>query len=286
MGISKIIRQTDHRPWPLQSSPWVMTQWWRDLLFAHWPVQPALIRPLLPDCLEVDCFDNQAWVAVVPFRMTGVRLRFSPPLPWISHFAELNVRTYVCPCYVDKSKPGVYFWSLEASNPVAVTAARKLFHLPYMNATMGCQQRNDWIDYTSTRTHRNEAPAEFCARYRPRGLAKATELVRWLTERYCLYTTDSEQRLYRGEIHHEAWPLYDAEAQIEANTMARAAGIELPATPPSQKQFRWPSGRSSDLANAPPHKPCPSAPQAALILPSTPHPAASHAQSSPSEADA
>jgi len=209
-----------------------MTQWWRDLLFAHWPIEPSVIQPLLPNSLEVDTFDNQAWIAVVPFRMTGVRPRLTPPLPWISHFAELNVRTYVRPRQGDQSKPGVYFWSLEASNPVAVAAARNLFHLPYMNATMSCQSRNEWIDYTSTRTHRNEAPAEFRASYRPTGLARKTDLVRWLTERYCLYTTDKQDRLYRGEIHHEAWPLYDAEALIETNTMSLAAGIVLPDTQP------------------------------------------------------
>ncbi|MCX6609736.1 MAG: DUF2071 domain-containing protein [Acidobacteria bacterium] len=228
MGLRKITGETDHRPWPLPSGPWVMTQWWRDLLFAHWPVPPSMLRPIIPASLELDTFDNQAWVAVVPFRMTGVRPRLTPALPWISHFAELNVRTYVR----YKSKPGVYFWSLEASNPVAVAAARTLFHLPYMNATMSCRERNEWIDYTSIRTHRNEPPAEFSASYRPLGLTSKTELIRWLTERYCLYTTDNQERLYRGEIHHEAWPLYEAEAQIEINSMARAAGIELPNTPP------------------------------------------------------
>lgn len=232
MGLTETIRQTDHRPWPMQSGPWVMTQWWRDLLFAHWPIEPSFIQALLPDSLEVDTFGNQAWVAVVPFRMTGVRPRLTPPLPWISRFAELNVRTYVRPREGDRSKAGVYFWSLEASNPVAVSAARNFFHLPYMNATMNCAPRQDWIDYTSIRTHRNEAPAEFRASYRACGITRKTELVRWLTERYCLYTTDQKRRLYRGEIHHQAWPLYDAEAQIETNTMASAAGIELPATPP------------------------------------------------------
>lgn len=209
-----------------------MTQWWRDLLFAHWPVAPALIQALLPQALEVDETQGDAWVAVVPFRMTGVRPRLTPPLPWLSHFAELNVRTYVRPRYGPKDQAGVYFWSLEASNPVAVAAARTLFHLPYMNAQMSCESRQGWIEYESLRTHRGEPPAQFKARYRPCGLTKRTELVRWLTERYCLYTTDSHGCLYQGEIHHRAWPLEAAEANFEIDTMASAAGIELPQTPP------------------------------------------------------
>ncbi len=209
-----------------------MTQWWRDLLFAHWPVDAAAIRSLVPGSLEVETFEGRAWVAVVPFRMSGVRVRLTPPLPWISHFAELNVRTYVRPKLKGEGKPGVYFWSLEASNPLAVMAARSLFHLPYMNARMVCEPRKGWIQYESRRTHQGEAPARFVGRYRPRGEATKTGLVRWLTERYCLYTTDSQGGLYRGEIHHLPWRLEDAEAQIEVNTMASAAGVELPAGPP------------------------------------------------------
>ena len=209
-----------------------MTQWWRDLLFAHWPVEPAMIQALLPEALEVDETRGDAWVAVVPFRMTGVRPRLTPPLPWLSHFAELNGRTYVRPRFGPKDQAGVYFLSLEASSPLAVAAARTLFHLPYMNAQMSCESRQGWIEYESLRTHRGEPPAQFKARYRPCGLTKRTELVRWLTERYCLYTTDSQGCLYQGEIHHRAWPLEDAEANFEIDTMASAAGIQLPQTPP------------------------------------------------------
>ncbi|MBM3761831.1 MAG: DUF2071 domain-containing protein [Acidobacteria bacterium] len=220
----------EHRPWALPEGPWVMTQWWRDLLFAHWPIELGAIRGLVPSCLDVDSFDGNAWVAVVPFRMTGVRPRFTPALPGLSSFAELNVRTYVKPR--GGGKPGVYFWSLEADNPVAVAVARGLFHLPYMNAEMRCEERQGWIEYQSRRWHKGEPSAEFRGRYRGRGQASKSELVKWLTERYCLYTTDKRGGLYRGEIHHQPWPLMDAECEIEVNTMARAAGIELPKSPP------------------------------------------------------
>jgi uncharacterized protein YqjF (DUF2071 family) len=180
----------------------------------------------------VDVVEGQAWVGVVPFRMTGVRPRLVPPLPGVSDFAELNVRTYVRPRGGGTEKPGVFFWSLEASNPLAVWAARTFFHLPYMNAVMRCERRGEWIEYESRRKHRGEANAEFRGRYRALGVTQKTPLVKWLTERYCLYTTDARGRLLRGEIHHEPWPLFDAEAEIEMNTMAQAAGIVLPEVVP------------------------------------------------------
>src|SRR5262245_27389124 len=86
---------TAHRPWPLPREPWVMAQSWHDLLFAHWPVPAAVLRPLIPPSLGVDTFDGEAWIGVVPFRMSGVRPRYVPPLPDLSAFPELNVRTYV-----------------------------------------------------------------------------------------------------------------------------------------------------------------------------------------------
>lgn len=205
-----------------------MTQVWRELLFAHWRVDPAQIQAILPEGLEVDTHQGDAWVAVVPFRMTGVRPRFVPAVPGISDFAELNVRTYVVPRHGDRGKPGVYFWSLEASNPLAVWAARRFFHLPYMNATMRCERKGEWIEYESVRTHAGEPKAEFRGRYRKLGKTQKDERVKWLTERYCLYTTGPGGELYRGEIHHEPWPLYDAQAEVEANTMAGAAGLQLP----------------------------------------------------------
>lgn len=206
-----------------------MTQWWRNLLFAHWPVNPAAIQKLLPPQLQVDVMDGMAWVAVVPFYMTGVRPRGLPAL-W--DFAELNVRTYVRPAHQPAAAPGVYFWSLEANSPMAVWGARSFFHLPYMHAKMSCQTQEHAVQYRSERTHRNEPPASFQASYQGGARADKSSLTDFLTERYCLYTTDAEGALYRGDIHHAPWPLEEATASIEINTMASAAGIELPSQPP------------------------------------------------------
>jgi uncharacterized protein len=202
-----------------------MAQVWHDLLFAHWPVGVEQMRVLVPDVFPLDTFDGRAWIGVVPFHMSGVRFRRLPALPWIGAFPELNVRTYV----VRDGKPGVYFFSLDAANPLAVMVARCFFHLPYFRARMSSVDREGWIAYSSSRTHRGARDAEFVAQYRPTGdtiEAGSDSIDRWLTERYCLYTLDRRGRPLRQEIDHVVWPLQRAEANIERNTMTEPLGID------------------------------------------------------------
>lgn len=231
MRASRILAASGHRPWPLPAKPWVMAQRWHDLLFAHWPLSPETLRPLVPDVLPLDTFDGQAWVGLVPFRMSGVRPRFFPALPWLSSFPELNVRTYVS---LD-GKPGVYFFSLDAENPIAVALARWFTHLPYYRAAMRCAPRDEWVDYASRRTHRGAPAAALHASYRPTGgvfFAAPESLDYWLTERYCFYAPSTKGRMYRCEIAHAPWSLQPAELIIRSSTMAAAHGIPLPETPP------------------------------------------------------
>ena len=215
----------DHRPWPLPGGPWIMEQTWNDLLFAHWPLARESLRPLVPPQLPLDTFDGRCWVAVTPFHMSGVRARWLPPLPGLSRFPELNVRTYVT---VDR-KPGVFFFSLDAGSLVAVWAARLAYRLPYYFARMAVEP-DDGIRYRSLR----ERGIQFRAEYRPAGpveLRTPGTLEHWLTERYCLYTV-SRGRVFRAEIHHRQWPLQQGEAEIQDNTVAQAAGIDLPSATP------------------------------------------------------
>lgn len=221
------LRHVSHRPWPLPAEPWIMVQVWHDLLFAHWPVAPEALRALVPAQLPLDTHGGLAWIGVVPFHMSGVRPRWLPPLPALSRFPEMNVRTYV----VLDDKPGVYFFSLDAANLPAVWAARAFYHLPYFHARMSASVSGDQVQYSSLRYH---GDAQFRAQYgptRPVELRKPGTLDHWLTERYCLYTVFAG-RVYRAEIHHCPWPLQDAEARIETNTMAAASGISLPQTSP------------------------------------------------------
>ena len=210
-----------------------MRQTWSDLLFAHWPIPAEVIAPLLPPGLELETWDGSAWLGVVPFRMEGVRLRGLPPIPGTSSFPELNVRTYVTAA----GKPGVWFFSLDATSVPAVLAARATFRLPYYTARMCCDARDDTIAYASRRRNlRQDTPdAEFAARYRAVGPAFSPQpgtLEYFLTERYCLYAAGIGGRLLRADITHALWRLRPAEAEITANTMASAAGIVLPRTVP------------------------------------------------------
>jgi uncharacterized protein len=221
-----ILDETGHRPWPMAPAPWVMTQTWHNLLFAHWPVDRAVLREKIPAAFALDEFAGEAWLGIVPFQMTNVAPRGVPALPWVSAFPELNVRTYVRVGGV----PGVYFFSLDAANPLAVGVARAAAHLPYFTARMNCDERDGWIEYESHRTSASAPVAEFVARYRPTGHALPPlrgTLDYFLTERYCLFTLNASSETLRLDIHHPPWPLQHAEATISVNTMAAAAGIQL-----------------------------------------------------------
>ena len=160
-----ILKDTAHRPWPMPAAPWVMTQTWHDLLFAHWPVDAAVLRDARAAALTLDVFENRAWIGIVPFRMTNVAPRGVPALPRLSAFPELNVRTYVRV----GDRPGVFFFSLDAANAIAVAAARVLFGLPYYAASMSVVEQDGLIRYTSRRTAAASPPAELAATYQPTG---------------------------------------------------------------------------------------------------------------------
>lgn len=209
---------------------------WTDLLFMHWPVPAASLRPFIPAGLELDLHQGQAWVAVVPFRMSGVRARFLPELPGLSAFPELNVRTYV----TRGGTPGVWFFSLDAASRIAVRGARQFFHLPYFDARIGFSRPArsggpDEIRYRSHRTHRGAPDADLEVTYAPTGpafRATAGSLDDWLTARYCFYAADGEGAILRATVHHKPWRLQPARAEIHRNAMTVQIGLELPAAPP------------------------------------------------------
>ena len=229
--IVRLLGETSHRAYPVPEGSWALSMRWHDVLFMHWPVPAGWLRPLIPPSLELDSFDGSAWLGVVPFRMSGVRPRFLPGVPWLSEFPEINLRTYV----TQDGKPGVWFFSLDAHNPVAVRLARATFSLPYFRAKMHARPLNDGVDYGSVRTHKAAPPARFVARYRPTGGrfgSGAGTLENFLTERYCLYSADGRGRVRRGEIHHELWPLQGAEVEVEEMEMTGQIGVTLPRTEP------------------------------------------------------
>jgi len=225
-----VLEETSHRPWPVPDRSWIQAQTWDDLLFAHWRVSADQLRSLVPYELELQTFDGSAWLGVTPFRVGGLRVRGLPPVPLLSSFLEVNVRTYVSV----GEKPGIWFFSLDANSPLAVEAARRTYFLPYFRARMSARRNGDSIEYASARHDGGGRPFVLEARYRPTGdptPPEAGTLEHFLTERYCLYTVDPQDELRRAEIHHPPWPLRPAEAEIALNTMAPTA-VELPREPP------------------------------------------------------
>jgi len=226
-----LLKETAHRPYPPPTGAWIMTQSWHELLFAHWPFAPATLRPLIPSVLPLDIFEGQCWVGVVPFRMSNVHPRGFPSVPGLSQFVEMNVRTYV----TVNGVPGVYFFSLDASNRSAVFLARQVFHLPYFHAAMQCNNIKGTIRYRCHRFGYPPASADFIGSYRPTGPlyhSQRDSLAYWLTERYCLYTVVRGNHVYRAQIHHPQWSLQPAELEITHNTVALADDVHLPNTAP------------------------------------------------------
>jgi uncharacterized protein YqjF (DUF2071 family) len=227
----RILKETAHRPWPLPAAPWLMTQTWHDLLFAHWAVDAALLRERVPRALDLDLYEGHGWIGVVPFRMTNVAPRGVPSLPGLSAFPELNVRTYVRV----GDKPGVFFFSLDAASRIAVGLARVMFGLPYYTASMNVQRNDGTIRYESRRKSASGHPAALEVTYRPIDDAfHAAQGTRdyFLTERYCLYTVDRKGHPRRLEIHHPPWPLQKAEAKFELLNMTGQIGLSLTEQPP------------------------------------------------------
>lgn len=224
----------------------LMHQNWGKLLFMHWPIATDLLRPLIPSQLAIDTFDGSAWIGEIPFTMWGIRASFLPPVPGASAFHELNVRTYVHLNGV----PGVWFFSLDAANRLAVWGARTFYHLPYFNAEMSLAQQENTIEYSSRRTDsltygeffsektrfphelspdrfRSLPPAELHASWTiGESLAQSTpgSIEFFLTERYCLYSLH-RRRIYRSRIFHEPWPLRTATLNSRQSTMIRSLGI-------------------------------------------------------------
>jgi uncharacterized protein YqjF (DUF2071 family) len=204
-----------------------MVQHWHDLLFAHWSVPPDALRPLVPAGLPIDTFEGRAWVGIVAFRLSGIRLRGLPAFPPVAAFNEINVRTYVAP----RGRPGVYFLSMDADNLLAMAIARPWFRLPYTHSSIRMEAQGGCVSFAGRRVQPGMPVARFAADYGPCSeayTARPGGLDHWLTERYSYYTAGRGGALYRCDIHHPQWPLQHARARTVENTMLDTLGIAQP----------------------------------------------------------
>jgi uncharacterized protein YqjF (DUF2071 family) len=200
-----------------------MFQSWRWLTFLHWRYQPDEIRRLLPKQLELDTFDGSAWVGLTPFLLKGLRPPFVPALPWISHFPEMNVRTYV---RGPDGEPGVWFFTLEAGRLAAVAGARFGYRLPYRWAAMRVRKGNGAVEYSSSRkwpfgSGDARISIEIGEPMQP------GELDRFLTARFRLYTILLGRPGF-AQIEHEPWPLRTARLVRLVQNVVEASGVPQP----------------------------------------------------------
>lgn len=211
-----------------------MLQNWRDLLFLHWPYDPAAVQMMLPRGLHVDTYDNAAYMGVVPFFMVDVRPFMLPPTIFYSNFPELNFRTYV---HDEEGNPGVWFFSLDAANWLAVEAARRWYHLPYFHAEMtgGRDADTGEIDYYSKRVGTDESQAcEFV--YAPASDFEPAEpgsLEFFLIERYLLFAwSEKQQQLFKGQVYHPPYPLCEVNVIDYNDSLFEINGLARPGVAP------------------------------------------------------
>lgn len=222
---ARALEQVDHRPWPVPREGWRMAQTWRELLFAHWPVPAAQLAALLPPGLELDTHDGTAWLGVVACRVTGLRLRGTFPMPYVSQFPQVSLRVYV----QRDGRPGIWHFSLDTSSRAAIVVARMLYHLPYYHA-LAELRRADGGDTVFVSERLDEFGGSVSARYRPYGQAFTAlpgSLEHFLCERYCLYSVNADGELGRADIHHPPWKLRHARGHVRVEA-PEARDIVLP----------------------------------------------------------
>ena len=206
-----------------------MYQEWRHLLFLHWRIEVAAVQSRLPSGLHVDTFDGSAWLGIVPFEMAKVRPRFLPPVPGLSDFLELNLRTYV---YDDSGRPGVWFFSLDANQSLAVLIAQKAFNLPYEQAEMSKLETAGELIYESKR--RGDGTIQ-TFRYpdKPQApqISRPESLEFFLLERYRLFA-EKNGTILSGQVHHEPYEATPCDVERYSTRLFSLNGFPEPTTPP------------------------------------------------------
>jgi hypothetical protein len=203
----------------------VLRMTWRDVMFAHWPVDPTVVETRMPDQLSVATHDGDAWLSVVGFEMADVRPRWSPVG---RSFPELNLRTYVD----DGDTAGVYFFNLDAADALGVSVAQTLYALPYYRAEMRLRREGDAVEFVSRRVQGDDPPARFDATCRPTGDATTPDpdsLTAFLVENYRAYAAGRDgDAVYYVDIDHEPWPIQPAALSVSSNTLFAANGFDEP----------------------------------------------------------
>ncbi|HEY7475014.1 MAG TPA: DUF2071 domain-containing protein [Vicinamibacterales bacterium] len=223
-----VIQRNANRGIPMPDKPWASYQSWDNLLTCHWPLDPAVLRPKVPAQLEIDTYDGQAWIALIPMFMGTIKLR-DFGIPTEPHFPEINFRTYVR----YGGRTGVYFFHVDAEALLVDIGARLFFHTPYEPAEVSLQTAPDGT--FSFRSHRILPPHQtFEATFLPTGTPAPCppgSLLEFQAERYSGFAVTDTGKVVRGDLIHDPWLLQDVDAEISVNTILQSAGFDLPPTP-------------------------------------------------------
>ena len=240
-----LLYSVEHRPWLPPDGHWLLSQSCNDQLMMHYALEPALLRALVPEALTLELYDGAAWLSISTFCASHVRPSGVPPLPGLSFFPQLHLRTYVT--LQDRNgqpRPGVFYLSVDTANLSAVWLARVFFRMLYWHAsiqvkgaTLGTRRPPDpWIHYRARRLHgpsEESGPAALDLSCQPQGepaRARTGSLDEFLNERYCTYSS-YRGRCYRTEVHHQPWPLQPVSVEVRSNTMGEPLGLKLAARP-------------------------------------------------------
>ncbi|MET0785524.1 MAG: DUF2071 domain-containing protein [Paenisporosarcina sp.] len=208
--------------------PWLMTQEWHDVLFLHWSVSADELRKHIPSELELDLYNNKAWIGLIFFRVKGNRLRLIPPIPGVGAFLEINLRTYV----TYKGRAGIHIFSLDVNNPFIVKLATLRNFLPYQNAKICCKRRNNVFTIKSKRSDKNAHPENLITSFEVVSqIIERSHFEQWLTERYHLWTKPKDH-LFRVDTMHSPWKLQNVTGTIQENTMGSLLKSNFQGKPP------------------------------------------------------
>ena len=221
------VRQDVHLPFPMPDRPFAISQEWRELTFMHWKVDPERLKPHLPDGLEIDLFNGEAYVGVIPFVMKNVRPRGLPSVPGISTFAEFNVRTYV----IKDGQAGVFFLTLDAKSLVTCFYAPRAYGLPYRYAKAKVKYEGESLQWRSRRSSDGAELIGSTSNKGPLQSSDSNTLEHYFFERYCLYT-EHQGCIRRAYVYHQPWSFTEAEVNLESNSLLESYNMGLDALSP------------------------------------------------------
>jgi uncharacterized protein len=200
-----------------------MIQSWDEVAFLHWSYPSSIVQELLPVGLTVDEWEGHSWVSMVPFGV-GLRPSFLPRVT-LFRFLEANLRTYVIGPH---GEPGIWFFSLDASNLSVVMTARAGYSVPYFWSTMNLEHRPGRLRYQSRR--RISDGAAFDLTVSPGSTldeAQLTEFDHYLTARFTMFAS-WRNKLLVTRAEHAPWNLRTAAVHGSGDALLAAAGLGPP----------------------------------------------------------